>query len=69
MTNKCIRCGTCCKSKICEIGCVFYKTTTPPCPGLLFERGIYWCQLIKLVPDEHRVALEKYMTIGFGCEW
>jgi len=69
MTKKCIRCGICCKTEVCKIGRIFYGTIVPPCPGLLFQHGIHWCQLVKCASDECRVALEQYMTIGFGCEW
>ena len=68
--KKCIGCGKCCKSQVCEIGKVFYKTETQPCPGLLFQEKRYWCGLIKnTVSHKKRKLLESYMTIGFGCEW
>jgi len=66
--KKCTGCGECCKAEVCEVGHQIYNTSTPPCPGLLFEKDRHWCELVKIVPNELRAFLKLKMGIGFGCD-
>ena len=67
--KQCQQCGECCKAEVCRVGKYCYKTDALPCPGLLFEGGRHWCELIKnIVTDPDCFALEFHMGIGLGCD-
>lgn len=67
-TMPCTGCGECCREKVCKWGLSAFPDAKPPCPGLLWENGRYWCLLVKVEASE---PVEKLMTkslgIGRGC--
>jgi len=43
---KCNQCGQCCKEEVCYIGERLFDTDKPPCPGLIYKNGKYWCSAV-----------------------
>jgi len=66
----CTGCGICCQLEICEAGAIAFGKAwnDPPCPGLWWEKGRYWCSLVIM---EAAAPVEKIMAqglrIGQGC--
>lgn len=58
----CTGCGQCCKNQICKPGTVVYPNATIPCPGLVFEEGRHWCELIRNDPK-----IAEILGVGKGC--
>lgn len=72
---KCIRCGKCCETQICDLGIMAFKTTEYPCPGLSFKNNIAECGLVitevifKDILPINEPMIPKLLGIGKGCNY
>ncbi len=63
----CTGCGTCCQLETCEAGIIAFGTDGL-CPGLIWQKGRYWCLLVKLeasAPVGKMIA--EGLRVGHGC--
>ena len=66
----CVGCGYCCQTEVCLAGeKVYGEEVEPPCPGLIFKDGRFWCQLVFWADEEPPYGdfLRLFMSIDAGC--
>ena len=66
--KSCSQCGGCCQKEVCSIGVRIYGVATPPCEGLIYRDGKYWCQLFELCAGVYGEFLMFRLGIGMGCD-
>jgi hypothetical protein len=66
----CNGCGACCAAEVCLIGRkVFGEDVPAPCPGLTFEAGRYWCDLVVAsAGSDAGDWLRMRLGVGVGCD-
>lgn len=63
----CTQCGDCCKEQVCGIGENVFGCIAPPCKGLLFNGGKYWCGPVLADIKDGSMILHNRLGIGRGC--
>ena len=68
-SERCIRCGECCRKAVCGFGQIVYGTTSPPCPGLRNNGDVWDCAIVMAEQAYCIDAFTRLIGIGMGCDY